>query len=107
MVSIVVPCPGQLELTRLCVSSLLRHSRRPYELVFVDIASLDGTPDYLAGVSDAAPVPVQIVGGRSDSDFRIACAEALARVRGDFVVWLNNDTCEWATHRGAFSDNAS
>jgi hypothetical protein len=32
-VSVLVPCCGQLEYTRLCVPSLLRHSRKPYELI--------------------------------------------------------------------------
>src|SRR5207249_4803710 len=59
LVSVVVPCCGQLEYTRLCVPSLLRHSRRPCELIFVDIGSLDGTPEYLAGVADAAPVRIE------------------------------------------------
>jgi GT2 family glycosyltransferase len=91
-VSIVVPCRGQLEHTRLCVPSLLRHSRGTYELIFVDIGSLDGTPDYLAGVADAAPVRVDVVRAVADTDFSTAVATALERARGDFVVWLNNDT---------------
>jgi GT2 family glycosyltransferase len=92
LVSVIVPCCGQLEYTRLCVPSLLRHSRRPYELIFVDIGSLDGTPDYLAGVADTAPVRVEIVRVPAESEFHDACTEGLTRARGEFVVWLNNDT---------------
>ena len=47
LVSILVSCCGQKELTRLCVASLLRHCRPPYELHFLDIGSLDGTADFL------------------------------------------------------------
>lgn len=92
LVSILVPCCGQLEYTRLCVRSLLRHSRRPYEIVFLDNASLDGTPEYLAGVAAAAPVRIDVVHAATESDFRITVAEGLARARGEFIVWLNNDT---------------
>jgi GT2 family glycosyltransferase len=92
MVSIVVPCCGQLEYTRLCVPSLLQHSRRPYELIFVDIGSLDGTSDYLAGVADASPVRVEVVRTAVDSGFQAACSEGLAQARGEFIVWLSNDT---------------
>jgi GT2 family glycosyltransferase len=92
LVSVVIPCWGQLEHTRLCVSSLLRHSRRPFELIFVDLGSLDGTPEYLAGVADAAPVRVDVVRVSGESDFRDGCTEGLLRARGESIVWLNNDT---------------
>jgi GT2 family glycosyltransferase len=92
LVSVVVPCGGQLEYTRLSVLSLLRYSRRPFELIFADVASLDGTAEYLAGVAAAAPVRVEVVRAASEAGFTAAAAEALARARGDYLVWLNNDT---------------
>jgi hypothetical protein len=66
LVSIVVPCCGQLEYTKLCVPSVLKHSRPPFELIFVDIGSLDGTREYLAGVAAAARVRVEVVRARTD-----------------------------------------
>ena len=42
LVSIIIPCCGMLEYTRLCVPSVLKHSRQPFELIFLDIGSLDG-----------------------------------------------------------------
>jgi GT2 family glycosyltransferase len=90
-VSVIVPCWGQLEYTRLCVPSLLRHSRPPYELVFVDLGSLDGTPDYLAGLAAGAPVPVQVVRAATALGTAAACRDALARARGELLVFLNND----------------
>src|SRR6266542_3107313 len=65
LVSILIPCCGQLEYTKLCLPALLRHTRLPFELLFLDIGSLDGTADYLAGVAAA---------------------------RGECLVLLNNDT---------------
>jgi GT2 family glycosyltransferase len=91
-VSVLVPCCGQLEYTRLCVPSLLRHSTPPYELIFIDIGSLDGTAEYLAGVAAAAPVRVEVVRTVNDLGIPAACQEALARARGEFLVLLNNDT---------------
>ena len=61
LVSMLVACCGQLEYTRLCVPSLLRHSRQPLELLFLDTGSLDGTAEYLAGIADAVPFRVEIV----------------------------------------------
>ena len=54
LVSIIIPCCGQLEYTRLCVPSVLRYSRDPFELIFIDIGSLDGTAEYLEGIAAAA-----------------------------------------------------
>ena len=52
LVSIIIPCCGMLDYTKLCVPSVLRHSREPFELIFLDIGSLDGTAEYLAGLRD-------------------------------------------------------
>jgi hypothetical protein len=40
-----------LEYTQLLVPSLLLHTRPPFELIFIDIGSLDGTAAYLKGVA--------------------------------------------------------
>jgi GT2 family glycosyltransferase len=92
LTSVLVPCCGQLEYTRICVPSLLKHTPGPYELIFLDIASLDGTAEFLAGVAAAAPVRVEVVRTLTDVGIAAACNEAVARARGDFLVVLNNDT---------------
>src|SRR5215468_1544810 len=61
LASVVVPCFGQLELLRLCAPRLLRHTRAPCELLFLDVGSLDGTAEYLDGLAAAAPLPVEVV----------------------------------------------
>jgi len=92
LVSIIVPCCGQLEYTKLCVPSLLRHSRKPYELIFIDVGSIDGTLEYLAGVAAATMVPVEVVSSPIDAELAEVVQEAVVRARGDYVVLLNNDT---------------
>src|SRR5262245_14197135 len=92
LVSIIIPCCGQLEYTKLCVPSVLRYSRDPAELIFVDIGSLDGTAEYLAGVQAAARMRVEVVRTPTDLGISDACKEALSRARGEYVVLLNNDT---------------
>jgi GT2 family glycosyltransferase len=91
LASIVVPCCGQLEYTRLCVPSLLKHTRHPFELIFLDIGSLDGTAEYLAGLAAAAPIRVEMVRTATDLGIADAVQEALKLCRGEFVVLLNND----------------
>jgi O-antigen biosynthesis protein len=93
LVSIVIPCCGMLEYTRLCVPSVLRCSREPFELIFLDVGSLDGTVEYLAGLRDglASRMRVEICRAATDLDIKAACQEALQKARGEYVVLLNND----------------
>jgi GT2 family glycosyltransferase len=74
------------------VPSLLRHSRAPYELLFLDSLPLDGTSEYLAGIADALPVRVEVVAvGPAGAQVESKGSDIL-QVRGDFVALVNNDT---------------
>src|SRR5579859_1556044 len=92
LVSIVIPCVGMLDYTKLCVPSVLRSSREPFELIFLDIGSLDGTAEYLAGVAAAARVRVEVVRTVTDLGIGDAVRDALELARGEYIVLLNNDT---------------
>ena len=87
-----------IEYTKLCVPSILRHSRPPIELIFLDIGSLDGTAEYLAGIKAASPMRVEIVRTPTDLGIADACKQAIRSARGEYLVLLNNDTIvthEW------------
>src|SRR5438876_1463305 len=92
LASIIIPCCGMLEYTRLLVPSLLRHTREPFELIFIDIGSLDGTAEYLDGVGAAARVHVEVVRTETDLGIGEAVRTALSRAAGEYIVLLNNDT---------------
>src|SRR5437879_4777937 len=85
LVSILVPCCGMLEYTKLCVPSVLRCSREPFELIFLDIGSLDGTAEYLAGLRDglASRVRVEICRAATDLDIKSAVNDAIGKARGE------------------------
>ncbi len=94
LVSIVIPCCGMLEYTKLCVPAVLRWSREPFELIFLDIGSLDGTAEYLNGLRDglAKTLRVEVCRAATDLDIGAACKNALKKAQGDYVCLLNNDT---------------
>ncbi len=92
LASILVPCCGQLEFTKLLIPSLLAHTRQPFELIFLDIGSLDGTAEYLAGIAAAAQVRVEVVRTATDLGIGQLVQDAIKQSRGEFVVLLNNDT---------------
>ena len=59
-----------LEYTKLLIPSILKYTRSPYELIFIDIGSLDGTAEYLAGVATVHPsIRVEVV--RTPTDLGI------------------------------------
>ena len=98
LATVIVSCCGQLEYTRLCVPSLLRFTRQPYELLFLDSDSRDGTAEYLEGLAASAPVPVEIARVPADPPVGSAKKDDVIPIRGEFVALLNNDvivTAAW------------
>src|SRR5438105_1015524 len=83
LVSIIVPCCGQLEYTKMCIPSVLRHSREPFELICLDIGSLDGTSEYLSGAAAAARAHVEVVRSETDLDIGDAVRRALGQANGE------------------------
>src|SRR5947209_609170 len=84
LVSILVPCCGMLEYTKLLIPSLLKHTRPPYDLIFIDIGSLDGTAEYLAGVATIHPtIRIEVVRTPTDLGIKDACREAIGKARGE------------------------
>jgi GT2 family glycosyltransferase/predicted Zn-dependent protease len=93
LASVVVLCCNELEATRACLESVLRHTRAPYELVLVDNGSTDGTPDFLAEVQRrAGPLRVEVVRNEENLGFPKGANQGIAAARGEYVVLLNNDT---------------
>src|SRR4051812_16016574 len=91
LASIIIPCWNQLAFTRHCLQSVFRHTRPAFELVVVDNGSTDGTGAYLAGIADAARVPVTVIGNATNQGFPAAINQGLKAARGGYLVLLNND----------------
>ncbi len=91
LTSIIVPCWSQRGFTDLCLQSVFRHTRLAWELIVVDNGSTDDTTAYLAGVRDAAGVPVTIVTNPENLGFPRAINQGLQAASGEYLVLLNND----------------
>jgi GT2 family glycosyltransferase/tetratricopeptide (TPR) repeat protein/2-polyprenyl-3-methyl-5-hydroxy-6-metoxy-1,4-benzoquinol methylase len=86
LTSIVILTHNQLEYTRQCVESVRRNTDHPYELVFVDNGSSDGTLDYLRPVPNA-----RVIANRENRGFPAAANQGVRAASGQQVLLLNND----------------
>lgn len=89
-VSAIVVTFGGLPLTRRCLDSLLKAETWPnLEVLVVDNASPDGTPEYLRALSDPR---VRLFLQDRNLGFPAANNVALTEATGDVILFLNNDT---------------
>jgi GT2 family glycosyltransferase/glycosyltransferase involved in cell wall biosynthesis len=87
-VSIVIPIHGKLAYTLACLRSLVRHeSGAPFEVIVVDDASLDDSASVLAQITG-----LKLLRNERNLGFIGSCNVGAAQARGEFLLFLNNDT---------------
>ncbi len=92
LVSIVIPVYNKLEFTKKCLESISRNSADSnYEIIVVDNASTDGTGDYLRGLARTGAA-IRPVINTQNLGFVGACNLGARAARGEYVLFLNNDT---------------
>lgn len=91
LASILILVYNQLDHTQRCVASLRAHTRDPYELIFVDNGSTDGTAAYLEELAQQDP-RVRVITNRGNRGFAAGNNQAIRIAQGQALVLLNNDT---------------
>lgn len=92
LVSIIVVTYNNLDLTTLCLASIdLNTTGVRYEIIIVDNASSDGTPEYLRNFAKDRE-NVRLVLNEDNLGFSKANNQGLLIAEGDYLVVLNNDT---------------
>lgn len=87
-VSIIVPVYNKAIYTFNCLKSVLENSGDvPYEVIVVDDASTDETPEMLSQMEN-----VRVLRNQENQGFLKTCNYGLSAVSGQYVVFLNNDT---------------
>ena len=91
--SVVVVAYNNIGVTRACLASLERHgSSRQLEVIVVDNASSDGTPEFLRAWAEVDPDRRRLILNPDNRGFAAANNQGLAIAGGDYLVLLNNDT---------------
>ena len=87
--SIIIPVFNKVEFTFQCLRSLLDQvDFDANEVIVVDNASTDDTPDVLSRFSSIATV----IRNEQNRGFVEACNQGAETARGEYLVFLNNDT---------------
>lgn len=87
-VSIIIPVHGELPYTLACLRSLVRHgAQAPFEVIVVDDASPDDSVATLTRVAG-----LRLLRNASNLGFIGSCNAGAAAARGEFLLFLNNDT---------------
>lgn len=85
-ISILLVLFNRAELTLSCLQSIIAHCKVPYELLIIDNASSDATPELLAKIEGA-----RIFRNTENLGFLQACNQGFEYAKGKYVLLLNND----------------
>jgi GT2 family glycosyltransferase len=87
-VSVIIPIHGKLPYTLACLRSIARHgAAATFEVIVVDDASPDGSAEALSRIDG-----VHVLRNASNLGFIGSCNAGAAIARGEFLLFLNNDT---------------
>lgn len=89
--SIVVVTFNNLLFTRICLESLLAHTKTPCEVLVIDNASDDETVPYVRELARLNP-RLRLLVNERNVGFAAASNRGLAAATGEYLVLLNNDT---------------
>lgn len=91
-VSIIIPCFNRLDRTVECWEALRETlpASLPSEVILVDNGSSDGTKEWLASLKSEPRL--RIISNAENLGFSKANNQAAQQARGEFLVFLNNDT---------------
>ena len=87
LISIMIISYNGIDHIKACIESIKRNTPEEHEIVVVDNARSDGSLDYIKSVSG-----VTVIENPSNIGYSPARAQAMAVVRGEYIISLDDDT---------------
>lgn len=97
-ISVVMATRNGTPFLRPQLDSIVGQARPPDELIVVDDASHDGTPDMVDGATRGWPLPVTVMRSPRRGGSTVAFGAGIAEARGDLVVLCDQDDV-WLPHK--------
>lgn len=89
--SVIVLAWNRLDQTKKCIASILGTTRLDFELIVVDNASNDGTPEYLADIAKT-DARVRIITNKENRGVAGGRNDGIREARGRFLAFFDNDS---------------
>ena len=96
-VSIIIPHWNGIELLSECLQSIFQTHFKRYEVIVVDNASVDGSPDWIKKNHPN----ITLIEQKTNLGYAGGCNSGVKVAKGDLLVFLNNDTIQdkdWLTY---------
>jgi GT2 family glycosyltransferase/Flp pilus assembly protein TadD/SAM-dependent methyltransferase len=90
LTSIIMLTFNQLQYTKECVESIQKNTSEPYEIVFVDNGSSDGTVKWLRTLSKKN-ANFRLIENSKNLGFSRGCNQGIEASKGEYILLLNND----------------
>ncbi|MCK4446336.1 MAG: glycosyltransferase [Candidatus Marinimicrobia bacterium] len=89
-VTIIILTYNALEYTKQCIQSIQEHTNYPYEIIFVDNHSTDGTKRYLRQLVSKYP-NYKLIANKQNKGFAAGNNQGMKSAKGEYILLLNND----------------
>jgi len=90
LVSIIIPSWNKVEFLSQCVKSVVNHTDWPFEMIIVDNKSTDGSYEWL--LACGLKFDGRCIKNSENKGFAIANNQGVSIAKGNFLLFLNNDT---------------
>jgi len=89
---IIIPVWNQLDVTRECVTSIMKHTAYPYRLIIIDNASDAPTASYLDSLKSAKDLDLMLIRNSRNLGFVKAVNQGIGASDAPYLCIMNNDT---------------
>ena len=89
-VSVVVPSYNHAPFVERCLTSIIKQTFTPIELIVIDDGSTDASPEIIERTLKTCPFPSELI-VRPNKGLCATLNEALARSRGEYFAYLSSD----------------